>query len=87
MQEQPNKVGGEDDRRIQRAVILDLLCADQPESRSGLEFESELVTIAPPLIEAALESLKQAGLVRVKDGQVLATEAAQYLDALGLIAI
>ncbi len=49
--------------------------------------ESELVTTPPSRIEAALESLTQAGLVRVEDGKALATEAAKYLEALGLIAL
>lgn len=87
MQEQPNKVGSEDDRRVQRAVILHLLCADHYECWSMREMESELATIELSAIEAALESLKEAGVVLVEDGQVRATEAAKRLEALDLIAV
>jgi Mn-dependent DtxR family transcriptional regulator len=87
MQEQPNKVEREDDRRIQRTVVLHLLCSEHEESWSKRELESELVAIDPPLVEAALESLKQVGLVRVEDDKVLATEAAKRLETLDLIAL
>jgi methionine synthase II (cobalamin-independent) len=68
-------------------VILHLLCADHYESWSMRELENELATIELSAIEAALERLKEAGVVRVEDGQVRATEAAKRLEALDLIAV
>ncbi len=87
MQEQPNKVESEDDRRAQRAVVLQLLCADRGECWSRRELESELATIELPVIEAAIKSLKEVGLVQIENSHVRATEAARRLESLGLVAV
>jgi len=87
MQDQPNKVRNEDDRRSERAVVLQLLHEDHDARWSRSELQDELSHIEVPCIECALESLKEAGVVHVQGGQVWASDAARRLDELDLIAV
>ena len=74
-----------DDIAVQATVVLQLLGRAGAYPRS--ELYADLRDIAADRTTAALDSLVDAGVVRVEGGGVQATEAVQRLDELGLIAI
>jgi hypothetical protein len=74
-----------DEIAVQATVVLQLL------GRAGAyprdELYAALRDIPADRTRAALDSLVDAGVLRLESGGVRATEAVQRLDTLGLIAI
>jgi transcription initiation factor IIE alpha subunit len=80
---QPRAGGGE---RLERAIILQLLCEDRRASWSREELAIELGG-EMPLLEDALLRLRDDGLISIVDQRVSASRAARRLDELGLIGV
>lgn len=87
MQLQANSVRSEDDRRIERAVVLQVLRDDHERLWPVGELRVGLAPIEAPVVASAVDRLEQAGVVRVLFASVWASSAARRLDDLGLIAV
>jgi hypothetical protein len=87
VQEQPSQVPGEEDRRLERAIILQVLRDDHEHRWSRSELELETADVEPLDISDALARLAADGIVRVAGESVWASRALGRLDDLGLIAI
>ena len=74
------------DRRLQRAIILQLLSEDTAQSSSRARL-AEAIGVAPETLESALLELAEAGVVLLAGTEVSASAAARRLDELGLIGI
>ena len=83
MHEQARATG---DRRLQRAIILQLLSEDAAQNWSRARL-AEALGVAPETLESALAELSEAGVVGLADTEVWASAAARRLDELGLIGI
>jgi hypothetical protein len=87
MQHQANSVRSEHDRRIERAVVLQVLRDDHQRLWPVGELKVGLAPIAAPVVASAVDRLEQADVVRVQFASVWASSAARRLDELGLIAV
>ncbi len=68
------------------SVVIRLL--NPPEARTADELHAAIPDISPERIDAAIESLQQAGVLRTIPGQgLLASASLQRLEALGLICV
>ena len=83
MHEQPPAGDG---RRLQRAIVLQLLSADAGERSSCAQLAGALGRELPE-VEDALEQLSETGVLCRAQTDVWASPAARLLDDLGLIAI
>jgi predicted transcriptional regulator len=83
MHEQPSALEA---RKLERAIILQLLIEQDAESFSRDQLQAALGCEAQAL-ERALEGLVQVGVVCREGADVWASAAARHLDELGLIAI
>lgn len=86
MNPQPSESSTRRDRRLERAIVLQLLRDDRPRKWSLRELAAELQADAEPL-ERALGALAADGVVSLAEGGVWAARAALRLDELGLVAI
>jgi hypothetical protein len=68
-------------------VVLELLRDDRPQRWTRRALERDLHDIDPRAITAALEHLRELGLVCLQDGKAWASEGLRHLDALGFICI
>jgi len=85
----PGKSSGSPDRggrRLQRAVVLELLSADGAEGLSAAQLAHALGADAGEL-DRALGGLAEAGVLESALGSVRASTATRRLDELELIAI
>ncbi|HEX3433497.1 MAG TPA: hypothetical protein VHT25_05485 [Solirubrobacteraceae bacterium] len=73
-------------RRLQRAVVLELLSDAREHRHSLAELGRQLGARAEEL-EPAVEALRRAGVVEVQASEIWASPAARFLDELELIAI
>jgi hypothetical protein len=87
MQGQPNQVSGEEDPRLERAIVLQVLRDDHEHRWSRSELEVEMADIDPLDISDALARLEAHGIVCVTGESVRASRAVGRLDELGLIAV
>jgi hypothetical protein len=87
MRLQPNKVRGDRDRRVERAVVLQVLRDDHDARWSRTELEGELADVEVPVVDGALTSLCRDGVLHTADGVVWASDAARRLDELELIGV
>jgi hypothetical protein len=87
MQDQPSRVLGEGDPRVERAIILQFLRDDHGDRWSRAELDVEISNVEPLDISDALARLDQDGIVQVSGECVSASRAVRRLDDLGLIAI
>jgi hypothetical protein len=73
------------DTRTECAIVLELLNRSSAISVSALyrAIESQ----SSPMIETAVQSLAEVGLLVVEDDRVSATAALQRIDALGMISV
>lgn len=71
---------------VERAIVLELLDHEGERSRSIAELEVELGEAAGEL-DAALRSLREAGVVDRSEGRVWASAATRRLDELELIGV
>ncbi|HEY1451601.1 MAG TPA: hypothetical protein VGF47_11675 [Solirubrobacteraceae bacterium] len=74
------------DRRLQRAVVLELLGERREQGYSLAELGRRLGARAEEL-EPAVEALRRTGVVEVQASEIWASRAARQLDELELIAI
>ncbi len=87
MQDQNKQVRSSDDRRVEKAIVLQLLRDDHDERWSRAELEVELVPTGPLAISDALARLEAAGVLHLFGEAVSASRATKRLDDLELIAI
>jgi hypothetical protein len=88
MQSQTKQISGEDERRVQRAIVLQTLRSDRDARWTGAELQAELGEADPGAIMEALAQLRQAGVLEGTDEEeVKCSRAIIHLDELGLIAI
>ena len=87
MRSQFNRIPGDLDRRIQRAVVLQVLRDDHHQRWTRAELESELSDVEPDAVNRAVASLATLGVIRVERDVVFASLAARRLDELELIGV
>jgi hypothetical protein len=87
MQDQPKQVRGTADRRVERVVVLLLLCDDHAERWSRSEIEHELRHHSRSAVNQALDRLAQAAVLHLSDTTAWASKAVRRLDELDLISI
>jgi DNA-binding HxlR family transcriptional regulator len=77
-----------DHRRVERAIVLQLLRDDHDKQWSRTELQTRLNDVEPAALASALERLEQQGVVLVRSADaILASPCARHIDALGLIGI
>jgi DNA-binding HxlR family transcriptional regulator len=77
-----------DHRKVERAIVLQLLRNDHDEQWSRTDLQARLKHIEPAALAHALERLEQQGVVVVRPADaILASPCARHIDALGLIGI
>jgi hypothetical protein len=72
--------------RLQRAIVLQLLCDDHPAGWSLQELAAELV-VDEQVLQDAVARLHADGVVCASAAEVQASRAARRLDELELVAI
>ena len=87
MRDQPSPGAPGEQPRLQRAIVLQLLCDDHERRWSRAELEAELAEGAPLDIRPALVPLAADRVVYVCGESVWASRALRRLDRLDLIAI
>ncbi len=86
MLEQSSESAAGGERKLERAIVLQLLGEDGARRRSRAQLARALGARAQAL-GPALERLSDTGVVCVEGSQVWASRAALQIDALGLIGI
>ncbi len=76
-----------EERKIKRAIVLQVLRDDHPERWTRAELERQLSDLPPEGVEAAIEDLAAEGVLIDDDGTVRASLCARTLDALELVTI
>jgi hypothetical protein len=87
MRWQLNKVRGERDRCVERAVVLQVLRDDHEWRWSRAELESKLADIEWDVLDMAVARLAATGVVHEENDVVWASEAVRRLDELELIGV
>jgi hypothetical protein len=82
-----NKVRGELDRLVQRAVVLQLLRDDHERHWTRMELERRLRDIERDVFDGALCNLAATGIVSTENDRVWASDATRRLDELELIGV
>ncbi len=77
----------QEQRRVERLVVLALLRCEESERWSQAKLELELATIPGKKIKAAIEGLSSLGVVWHEDGVVWASLCTRHLDNLDMICI
>jgi hypothetical protein len=77
---------GDGGERLERAIVLLLLADGHPQPWSRGQLNAELKA-DPPMLERALDSLAQAGVVELAGADARASRTARRIDELGLIGI
>jgi hypothetical protein len=77
-----------EERKIKRAIVLQVLRDDHPERWTLAELECELSDLLPEGVETAIEDLAAEGVLTVGDDEAIRVSlCARTLDALGLVSI
>lgn len=77
-----------DHRRVERAIVLQLLRDDHDKQWSRTELQTRLNDVEPAALAPAVERLEQQGVVLVRAADaIVASPCARHIDALGLIGI
>ena len=74
-------------RRIERAIVLQLLRDDHDERWSRAELETELEDDKPLALSDAIAHLERQSVVVVQGEHVLASLAVRRIDELGLVGV
>jgi DNA-binding HxlR family transcriptional regulator len=74
-------------RRIERAVVLQLLRDDHDERWSRAELEAEINDVEPSVLSSAIAELERRGVVVAQGEHVVASPCARHLDELGLVGV
>ena len=85
MTEHPQPHG--ETRRIERAIVLQLLRDDHDERWSRAELAVEVNDVEPSVLRSAIADLERQGVVVAQDEHVLASPCARRLDELGLVGV
>jgi hypothetical protein len=86
MRDQPSQHAGAEDPRLERAIVLQVLCDGHEPRWSRTELEAKIADGQSLDISVALASLEADRLVCVSGESVWASRALRRLDHLGLIA-
>jgi hypothetical protein len=77
-----------DHRRVERAIVLQLLRDDHDTQWSRTDLQARLNDVEPAALAHALKRLERQGVVLVRAADaIMASPCARHLDALGLIGI
>jgi hypothetical protein len=77
-----------DHRKVERAIVLQLLRDDHDKQWSRSDLQTRLKDIEPAALAHALERLEQQGVVLMRSADAIsASPCARHIDALGLIGI
>ncbi len=87
MPEERNESWLESEGVAQRAITLQVLREDHGERWTRAELEREIYDVSPAAIGAALERLREEGVVHLDGEEVWASRCALHLDALGMVSI
>lgn len=94
MQSPTNQISSEEERRVQRAIVLQLLRSDRDAGWTRAQLAAELADTDPSAVADALAQLRDAGVLHVLDGvdgvddaSVRCSRSTLHLDELELIAI
>ncbi len=87
MQDQTKQIPSDSDRRVQRAIVAQILREDHDKRWSRAALETELSHDAPITIDDALHRLESEGVIEIAGEIVQASRAARHLDALEMIAL
>lgn len=79
--------GTRDARKVERAIVMQLLRDDCAQGWQESEIADELADFDLSLIERALARLEQEGVLQRAGTEIWASRAARCLDGLELIAI
>jgi hypothetical protein len=82
-----NKVRGELDCCVERAVVLQLLRDDHGRRWPRAELERKLADVEQDVFDSALSRLAMTGVVSAEDDAVWASDATRRLDELELIGV
>ena len=74
-------------RRVERAVVLQLLRDDHDEQWSRAELEAEVNDVEPLVLSSAIAELERRGVVVAQGEHVVASPCARRLDELGLVGV
>ncbi len=74
-------------RRVERAVVLQLLRDDHNERWSRAELEAEVNDVEPSVLSSAIADLECQGVVVAQGEHFLASRCARHLDELGLVGV
>jgi len=74
-------------RRVERAIVLQLLRDDHDERWSGAELEAEVNDVEPSVLRSAIADLEHQGVVVAQGEHILASRCARHLDELGLVGV
>lgn len=77
----------QEQRRVERLVVLELLRCEPSERWSETKLELELATIPSEKIKAAIEGLSSRGVAWYEDGCVWVSLCTRHLDTLDMICI
>jgi hypothetical protein len=81
------KLCREDPDISERAIVLQVLRDDNAERWTRAELEREIYDIDSETLTAAMERLRQEGVVHLSGDLVWASRCARRLDALGMVSI
>ncbi len=76
-----------DSRRVERAIVLQLLRDDHGGQWSVAELETELGDFVPLALNDAIAHLERQGVAMVEGEDVQASPAVRRLDELGLVGV
>jgi hypothetical protein len=86
MRHHRTQAGSDEHRRLERAIVLELLSEDHDERWPGAELAASLC-VDRSVVDAAVERLRDEGVLLLDAEDVLASPCARRLDALELIGV
>jgi hypothetical protein len=86
MRRNRTQAGADEHRRLERAIVLELLCEDHDERWPREELAASLRADRSTL-DAAVERLSDEGVLLLDGEVVLASPCARRIDALNLIGV
>ena len=87
MQDQTKQIPSEDERRVQRAIVVQALRDDHDRRWPRAELESELGETDALAVADALAHLEGEGVIEIDGETVQASNAVLHLDRLEMIAL
>jgi hypothetical protein len=84
MRHHRTQAGSDEHRRLERAIVFDLLSDRERWTRDGL---AAAVRVDPSVLDSALERLQADGVAVFDGDEVLASRCARRIDELELIGV